>query len=191
MSSIQKILNISSESLSSDLNMYRELDDFLLKKNGFYTFESAFHFFSSKEIKSVNNFLLKETIYKTKGKLYFSEDLFGNLFYLEDNNILFLNLETNKSEFIAHSLSQWAIELLKDYNYLSGYSLAHDWQVTHRKIFVNERLKPKKNFIFGGEYNISNLMTIDRFENLKFNSELIQQIENAQDGDKIKINIKG
>lgn len=190
MNSIQKLLNISSEALSDDLNIYKELDEFLLIKNGFYAFEGAFHLFSSKEIEYINNFLAEKTIYKTRGRLYFAEDLFGNLFYLEDNNILFLNLETNESEFIAYGVQQWAEALLKDYNYLTGYSLAHSWQTINREVLTHERLKPKKSFIFGGEYSVINLMIVERLENLKFHSDLVKQIQNIKDGEKVKISSK-
>lgn len=188
---IDKLLQAASPQIEYERSNTIELNDKIIKvinkKNGFYAFESALHFFSDIEFENINNIIKQENLYDYKGCQYFAEDIFGNLFCIKGDKIFMLDVETGKLDFIANSLDEWANEILKDYNYLTGYSLAHDWQIANGELHRNQRLIPIKLFIFGGTYSIDNLIAKDTFEALRYRSDIAYQLENIKDGEKIAV----
>jgi hypothetical protein len=185
---IQKLLEISSDSINRKSKIFNintiNIMALLKNKNGFYTFKSALHIFSIEEQEVINNIVKKSNLYKAEC-FYFAEDIFGNLFCIKNNKFYLMDLESGSYEYIADNLDGWAKEILNDYNYLTGYPLADEWQKINQPLKNNERLVPKKSFLLGGEYEINNLYTMDRIEALSLRFDIFNQLKDISDGDSI------
>ena len=62
----------------------------------------------------------------TDGCLFFAEDIFGTQFCIKSNKIYTFDPETGSIEYIADHIEGWAEIIMKDYNVLTGYPLAHE-----------------------------------------------------------------
>lgn len=186
-----KLLQISTEGLYSSYegkDFNDELNKILKRKNGFYAFEAALHFFSSDEIMQISNLMKEVYRYKnTENCIFFAEDIFGNLFCYNNyrNKIFLLDLENGSIEECGSSFKEWSKNILEDYNYLTGYSIAHDWQKRNGSLREKERLFPKTPFVLGGEYSVSNLDKIEQLEGIKNKFNLYNQIKDIKDGEKV------
>jgi hypothetical protein len=205
-SQINKLISIGSQSLGKSSftlgeqilnlagNLQRELNNLLTKKNGFYAFESSLHVFQSGS--SDNQIITLETwnseeLWRNKYEefaqdcLFFAEDIFGGQFCIKNNNICSFDPETGELEIIADSLENWAKCILEDYDFFTGFSLAHDWQKKYGLIPPNTKLIPKIPFVFGGEFNLDNLYLLDSVKAMKLRANLAKQILNCPDGTQI------
>ena len=188
-----KLLKISSESMLPKYNgenFDEELNRILEVKNGFYAFESALHFFSDKEIKLFSKLMKEKYQYDgAENCLFFAEDVFGNLYCLDaDQHMIYLlDLESGAREKFGASIEDWSENILNDYDYMTGYTVAHDWQERNGSLKNNERLFPKIPFVFGGEYNTDNLIAKNQFEVIDNKFNIYKQIKNIDDGELIII----
>ena len=203
-----KLLSISSEGiceskpqideLSKDIlgTLNDEFYNFLSIKNGFYAFESALHVFPATN-DSIPNLTLwnshdlwrNEYSSSIKDYLFFAEDTFGVQFCVFKNKIYGFDPETEEIEKIATSFDEWAKCIVEEYNYWTGFDLAHQWQLENGAIPVGKRLLPKIPFILGGEFAIDNLYLLDSVKGMRFRGALAQQIDNSPDGTKIKLKL--
>lgn len=196
MNNIEKLLKISSSPIKDNTPNKANVNDkdlynLLNHRNGFYAFESALHVFSDDELKEINTLIKSEKLYKDiENCIYFAEDIFGNLFCMKNNRIYMFDVETEKLDYIVDSIGGWTEEILKDYNFLTGYSLAHEWQIINGKLDDTKRLVPKQLFVLGGKYTIENLGAQDRFDALRYRSDIAQQLKNVKDGEQIVLNIR-
>ncbi|TQV63566.1 MAG: DUF1851 domain-containing protein [Sulfurovum sp.] len=122
--------------------------------------------------------------------LFFAQDIFGNQFCIFNSNIYLFDIETGDTELIASDFEELAKKILDNYDYLTGYSLAYEWQTKYGKLAENERLMPKIPFVLGGEYKIENLTKVNIIEYLNFRSDFAKQIKNISDGEQIKFEIQ-
>lgn len=205
----QKLLSIAGEPLIDsspvfnkivlDLagNLGKELQNLLLQKNGFYCFESALHFFPSGlsdntiSLEHWNSLELWKQHYSFLADeyLFFAEDIFGGQFCIVKDKICTFDPETGDIEKIANNFETWAKCILDEYDFLTGFSLAHSWQEKYGEIPPGTRLLPKIPFIYGGEFKIDNLYLLDSITGMKLRADLAQQIQNSPDGTKIKFKI--
>lgn len=197
MSSIEKILQISSPALSEDdvssLTIPNSaLHGLLSRKNGFFAFEYALEVFPSGmsalsyPLERWNDYTLWRISYgdlAPKG-ICFAQDAFAGQFVLSDLIYTF-DPETGDTEPFATSLEEWAINVLSDYRAVTGYPVAHDWQSEHGRIAPRSRLTPITPFVLGGEFSASNVVQMDAVQSLKLRGNLAQQIRDAPDGSKI------
>jgi hypothetical protein len=72
--------------------------------------------------------------------------------------------------------------LLKDYYYLTGFSIAHHWQKKRGEIPPNTRLLPKIPFVCGGKFEIENLYLLDSIAGTKFRGDFARNIQNIPNG---------
>ncbi len=206
---IEKLLSISSTAFSQEQvnlapdlllgagKLGRELNEILNTKNGFYAFESALRIFStveteySHDISTWNSQGLWRNEYPDliNDCLFFAEDIFGGQFCIKNNLIYTFDPETGELEEIANSLEKWADRVLSDYNVLTGYPLAHQWQKKYGVLAHTNRLMPKIPFICGGEYEVDNLLSIDAISGMKSRGNLAKQIAYLPDGANIEFNI--
>jgi hypothetical protein len=204
---IQKLVSISSNALSggsitadafagSPAPLYKELKQMLELKNGFYAFESALHIFPSQspdkmDLEKWNDLNLWRKDYgdMTEGMFFFAEDIFGGQFCIYENKIYAFDPETAEIELLAENLQGWASAILEDYDYLTGYPLAHEWQKRSGAIPPGKRLAPKIPFIAGGEYVIDNLYIADPIELMKFRGNIAKQIKDLPDGTEINFKV--
>lgn len=203
-----KLLSICSDEISAsnedknctsllNFSLINVLIELLSKRNGFYGFESALHVFPFEStdleigLLDWNKHPLWIDDYKdlAKDAVYFAEDIFGGQFCIKQDGIYLFEPETGRFDFISNDLNQWCDNILKDYNFLTGYSLAHTWQKENGRIPAGYRLMPKIPFVLGGEFSIDNLYMESSLSAMKIRANIALQIRDIPDGEQIKISI--
>lgn len=171
----------------------RALVDFLKRKNGFYAFESALHIFPAcneqgiMDLEKWNAPDLWKGHYEDMASdiVFYAEDIFGNQFGMQGREILRFEAETGLTEQVATSLEGWASLILEDYNYLTGYPLAHKWQERHGPLNAGKRLVAVRPFVLGGDFDISNLFALEAVKAMRYHGDLAVQIRDVPNGTKI------
>jgi len=210
MSSLDKLLSIASSSLSErkpEISgqshrlagaLADQLLGMLFQRNGFYALESALHVFpthsSQQEIGLCdwNENILWRSAYKglADGCLFFAEDVFGGQFCIKDNKVCIFDPETGALEYLADDIESWVKILLSDYEALTGYPLAHQWQKKNGQLPTGKRLLPKVPFVLGGEFVLDNLYLADAVKGMRFRADIASQIKDLPDGAQVKFNIE-
>lgn len=163
-------------------------------KNGFYSFEGALHVLPSSSalgeygLVMWNSRNLWRDSYQglADRSFFFAEDIFGSQFCLHDGVVMLFDPETGERAFVASNVDEWAQRVLDDYNLLTGYSLAHEWQVQHGPIPVGQRLVPKVPFVLGGVFSIENLFLLEAAKAMRSRANLAVQIKGLPDGSEIE-----
>lgn len=194
--SVEPKLSEDASALAGSLS--EDLVELLQKKNGFYAFESALHIFPSisvgKEIglELWNSPTLWKDSYKglTQDYLFFAEDVFGGQFCIRDNMVCTFEPETGKIEQIANNFEDWAKLILCNFQVLTGYTLAHQWQEINGPIPSGMRLVPKIPFVLGGEFHLENLCLLDSVRAMHLRGEIAIQIRDTPDGAKIRFSVR-
>jgi len=166
--------------------------------NGFYAFESALHFLPADvvsgplEINQWNSFDLWRFEYRGLADecLFFAEDAFGGQFCIFDGAIYNFDAETGDKNWLAHDFESFADILLGDFQFLTGYPLAHEWQVKFGPIPPGQRLVPILPFVAGGEFSLSNLRLMDRVKAMRMRGDVATQIRDLPDGTPIEIKVR-
>lgn len=174
-----------------------DLLSMLFERNGFYALESALHVFPSRSVgQSIgldewNDNALWRADYQgmADGCLFFAEDIFGGQFCIKDGKIYAFDPETGALEYLADDIAGWAAAIVSDYEMLTGYPLAHEWQARHGPITANKRLLPKVPFVAGGEFQLDNLYLADAVEGMKSRADIANQIKDLPDGAPIKFDV--
>jgi hypothetical protein len=190
------ILSERSRSLAG--NLTGQLLDLLKHRNGFYAFESALHVFPSQSLKGEigicdwNDDALWRDGYKglIDGCIFFAEDVFGGQFCLRNDKVYTFDPETASLEYLADDIEHWVDVLLNDYEVLTGYPLAHQWQIKNGPLQPGQRLFPKLPFVMGGEFTEGNLYSLDAVAGMRFRAEIASQINALPDGAEVKISIE-
>ena len=171
--------------------------DVLAKKNGFFCFESALRFFPSVTVEASwgraewNSPDLWKADYRglADNIFCFAEDVFGQQFVVRDGKIGTFEVETGDFTIVALSLEEWASMMLLDYNQMTGFSLAHEWQVRHGPLHPRHRLMAKTPFVLGGEFSLANLAALDSLQLMKTLGNLAHQIHALPDGSRIEFKV--
>ena len=124
---------------------------------------------------------------ETEGALFFGEDVFGGQFCIRNGMVQSFDPETGLYAAIASTLSEWVKLLLSDYNYLTGYSLSHEWQIKNGPLSNGMRLLPKKPFVLGGAFEINNLYSMNDVKGMQFRSSIANEIRHLPDGSEVTI----
>jgi hypothetical protein len=208
---IEKLLSIAGKPLIATLpsrtssifdsvsDLTNELYNILVRKNGFFAFESALHFFPLGlseltdiiDLESWNSINLwrKNYISLPSECIFFAEDVFGCQFCIHKNMIQIFDPETGEFEELAPNFESWASALLEDYETLTGYPIAHEWQKIHGILSLGKRLIPKIPFVLGGKFNIENLYLLDSIEGMNLRADIAQQIKYLPDGEQVSLKI--
>lgn len=209
LSGLEKLLSSASPSLNDDPPALDErlrslagpLADELLRmlqeRNGFYALESALHVFPSHAcqqgvgLDEWNDDTLWRAEYQgmADGCLFFAEDVFGGQFCIRNGKVYTFDPETGTLEYLADDVEGWATTIVNDYDVLTGYSLAHQWQERNGPLPANKRLLPKVPFVAGGEFDLGNLYLADALEGMKFRADIAKQIQNLPDGAQIRFDV--
>jgi len=165
---IEKLISISSPAIGDSLEEYtcssdwcglmRSLFDMLRARNGFYAFESALLVRPIGKVESPRAIELWNTrsVWLDTYELelpqlhFFAEDVFGGQFAVSDDSIVSFDPETGETEKISDTFEGWAHEIMSDYDYFTGYSLASDWQKENGALPIGHRLIPRQLFVLGG-----------------------------------------
>lgn len=86
-----------------------------------------------------------------------------------------------------HPAAEWADHVLFDYEVLTGYPIAHDWQQRHGSLPAGARLVPKQPFVLGGQFSVENLSVVDAAEAMRFRAETAAQIQDLPEGATVKL----
>jgi hypothetical protein len=185
--------NLGSSLLSGAGSLSTELSDLLSRRNGFFAFESALRLFPSASsplslgLTEWNDTSLWAFEY---GKLsqecfFFAEDIFGGQFCVHNGAIEIFDPETGLRKQMAETLAEWAEKILADYEVLTGYPLAHEWQQANGGLTGRQRLVPKIPFVAGGEYHIANLRAVESAQGMRSRGRFARAIEKLPDGAQI------
>lgn len=174
-----------------------ELLTMLRERNGFYALESALHVFPSRSsqqeigLEDWNENTLWRNEYKglAEGCLFFAEDVFGGQFCIKDERVYTFDPETGALDYLADDIEGWAKAIISDYEVLTGYPLAHQWQERNGQLPAKKRLLPKIPFVAGGEFVLDNLYLSDVIDGMRFRANIANQIKDLPDGVQIKFNI--
>ena len=175
-----------------------ELADLLGDRNGFYAFASALHVFASGAESAAGGSLEAwndpdgwRSAYGglVDGYLFFAEDVLGSQFAIRDDRIHTFDPETGQFEVLASSVEDWADQLLTDYDVLTGYPLARDWQQEHGALPPGKRLVPKIPFVLGGDFVTSNVYAADAAEGMRVRGDLALQLRDLPDGAKVRYRV--
>jgi len=170
----------------------------LWQRNGFYAFESALHVFPAcshpEDLICLSEWNLAScwrSSYNSlaDGALFFGEDVFGGQFCLYRDAVCYFHPETGEKRPIANDIEEWAKLVLKKHRSLTGWPLAHDWQLKHGPLPPMRRLVPKVPFVLGGEFSVDNLYALDSVEAMQYYGQLAVQIHDAPDGAQISLRV--
>ena len=173
-----------------------ELTQLLTVKNGFYAFEQALHVRPSQGmgespgLDTWNSLDLWVAEYHglADESYFFAEDVFGVQFGIKKDGVYSFDPEIGCFEYVAPNISGWAKSILENYNFLTGYSLAHDWQVANGQLNPGERLIPKQPFVLQGAYTAENLYSLEAVATMRQRAKLAIQIRDLPDGTQITWN---
>ncbi len=204
LSSASSSLNTSVPALSDEVRVLAgsladDLLNMLNTQNGFYALESALHVFPSHSnqheigLDDWNSDVLWRSEYQgmADGCLFFAEDVFGGQFCIKVNKIYTFDPETGALDYLADDIEGWAKAIITDYEVLTGYPLAHQWQENHGQLPAKKRLLPKIPFVAGGEFTLENLYLHGAIEGMKFRADIANQIKDLPDGAQIQFNVVG
>jgi hypothetical protein len=193
--SLAKLASLAGPSLGQQAcRLGGSLGDLLALKNGFFAFESALHVFPhAADAPSITlDRWNAETLWKNEygplvqGLFFFAEDIFGNQFGLSGEMVCFFDAETGQTEKIADCVGEWAEIILKDYEQLTSYPVAHWWQKQFGPIKASSRLMLKQPLALGGNYDLKNVFEVDRVEGMKLRGHIALQIKDLPDGTQIE-----
>ncbi len=175
-----------------------ELAQLLKTRNGFQAFESALQLYPLRgedffpELETWND----PTLWKLEfgdllpaKQVFFAQDAFGMQFSIRADGVWQLDSETGAAKPFAPTLDDWARQILDEYNYLTGYSLIHEWQLQHGPIQPGKRLIPKTPFVAGGPFELDNLYAGDIVEAMRFRGYFAQQIKDLPDGAQVRLRV--
>jgi hypothetical protein len=171
----------------------------LARKNGFYAFESALHVFPAAPAGAPGRSLAEWNapgLWKAAyGDLAptgvcFAEDVFGGQFVLgPDGTVDRFDPEAAATTTIAGSVTEWVALVLADYDYETGFPVAHDWQIGHGALRPGHRLLARVPFILGGEYAAVNMVGADAAVAMTYRAGLAHQTATVPDGGQINWDI--
>ena len=203
--SLSKLLEISaqtgkeravlSEGIINNLgSLADEFEKILDSKNGFIAFENALQFFhsgSNEQYIDINTWNEKSLWINEYSKIsekyaFFAQDTFGIQFIVFENKFYKFDPETENIEFIANSFEDWAKIILDDYNYMTGHSIAHEWQLVNGVIKENSRLLPIIPFTCDGQFDIKNLFESEMVKGMQLRAIFSNQIKELADGTAIE-----
>jgi len=177
--------------------LFRELGKLLEQKNGFYAFESALlvrPWGNSEFPLDLLNWN-KKTGWISRYKLdlpelfFFAEDVFGGQFAIAKNEIVSFDPETGEITHLGNNLEDWACLLMNDYDCLTGYSIAHSWQVQNGPLKKGMRLVPKKLFVLGGEFESVNLSEEEEVRAMKLRGDFASKLADLPDGTQVEFRV--
>lgn len=175
----------------------QELAELLSRRNGFFAFESAFLVRPFQQTRLPLGLVQWNDSGLWKGKyiddlsdlLCFAEDVFGGQFCIGREAIGIFDPETGEFKPEYDTLDGWAGDIMADYEFRTGYPLAHTWQIQNAPLQPGMRLTPKMPFVCGGEYDVDNLYAIDDVKGMLFRAWLANQIRDIPDGTHVVLEI--
>jgi hypothetical protein len=123
--------------------------------------------------------------------LFFAEDVFGGQYCIREGTICNFDPETGLFDTVGSSLGEWANSLMADYEFRTGYPLAHEWQTKNGTLSPGMRLLPKMPFVCGGKYQVENLYSHSDVKGMLYRATIANQIRDLPDGAEIVLKAEG
>lgn len=186
--------NVMCEASGVHPRLLGELHNLLRVKNGFFVFESALHVFPTEGVQALSEWN-SPTLWRgdygefAEAGLFFAEDIFGGQFCMRGEGVHSFDPETGESEWMAGSIEAWARLVLEDFEFLTGHSMAHEWQVAHGPLPEGHRLRPNLPFVLGGNFDVANLSAVDAAVGMRQRAGLAVQIRDLPDGTKVELEV--
>ena len=198
MGTLQELLEISSPAIVTGAHTDNITDpalkSLLSTRNGFYALENALWVFASASTESTPGHDHPEIAswarqYPKTGGVgqAFAVDALGYPFFMSNQGVLRMDLETGNFVRAANDLESWAANLLVNYDQMTGWRVCHDWQDANGQLSPGHRLFPKTPFVGGGKEEVGNLASAPLTELVGFYAELADQIHNMPEGGSIEI----
>lgn len=197
MSSIAKLLGISMPISNQPAELpclHQFLTPIYSKMNGIFAFESSLLVLPTINVGMVpsldewnascgwrSHYDVPDDI------LFFGMDAFAGQFGIGSWGVVRLEPEAGGISRFANDLEGWAGKILDNYDFETGFSIAHDWQVQHEPLKKGMRLLPKKPFTLGGDFSAENLTPWPIRGAMLQLVNLHRQIGSVPDGKAIKI----
>ena len=167
----------------------------LSERNGFVAFESALLVLPSRDVTEVpgvetwNHPAGWRRHYDGLGQgcVFFALDAFACGFGITSEGIVHLNPETGKLTSHSDDLKDWAHKLLSNYDYETGWAVAHKWQEQGGQLPVGSRLLPKTPFVLGGAFEADNCVAVPIPLAMEKLGDLYHQIRDVPDGQSVTV----
>jgi hypothetical protein len=193
---IRKLLSIAGPAIgpvptSEDLGQIPDaLGSMLAAKNGFVAFEGALLVLPASEVGPVpgingwnaSDGWRRRYSYCDSSIIFFAMDVFASQFGILRDMVYRLDVEAGDLNVHANSLEEWTGKMLRDYDYETGWSVAHDWQIRNRPLALNERLLPAQPFVLGGDYVVDNMRVVELREAMEWLGSLSEHVRVVPDG---------
>ncbi len=199
MSYLAKLLAIGSPSIGAGVSgsvLQEELQPLYVSKNGFYAFQSALLVRHLGEPSSPLNLTAwnaaetwRSVFNRGPAGVCFAENVFGEQFVLQGGGVWHFDPETSETTRLAATLEEWAELILDDYAYRTGHSLAKDWQTRFGPLPRGTKLVPRRPFVIGGEFEVSNLKAEDEIAAMRIRAAIANQIRDLPDGSPVEIRL--
>ncbi len=204
---LEALLQLASEPLGNPIERLPEkirrvagdladpLETLLRTKNGFFAFERALHLFplgkqtQGYDLERWNSQELWRNHYSDllMDGLCFAEDIFGEQFLIREGQIWRFDPETGEQEEHAADLNEWAYKILDDDQVEVGSLFANDWEYLQGPLDPEKRLIPRQLFVFGGDFDLENLVALDAVKGMQVRAEVAQQIRDLPDGSRVEV----
>lgn len=203
---IAKLLEISGEPLAGSItelprasssadSARSQVDRLLQAKNGFLAFESALLVLPTRATRGVPGLGDWNALDGWRRHydglsgdiLFFALDLFCGQFGVSTEGVVRLDPEYGRVEIVARDVEEWASRVLADYDFETGWSLAHEWQARTGALTLGSRLLGRKPFVLGGEYEVANLVERDLADAAEKLGQLYGQIRDLPDGAEVTL----
>lgn len=208
---ITRLLSISSEAIGDPLGDGKEsreylsrwgrlggqLADLLRRRNGFYAYESSLLVRAFRRVTpplgvvewNAPDLWKGRYLENLEGVLCFAEDTFGCQFCIRGETVCTFDPETGELEDISDSVSGWARAVVDDFEYRTGFPLAHLWQIQNGPLPQGMRLLPKLLFVLGGAYDVENLYALEDVKGMLFRASIANQIRELPNGAEIVLEV--
>lgn len=77
--------------------------------------------------------------------------------------------------------------MLDDFDYLTGFTVAPEWQRTRSPMPLGHRLLPRVPFIAGGEFAVDNMVLVTDAERMAYGARLATHVARLQDGEAVRL----
>lgn len=197
---IENLLGVGSVAIGPDAEfkgkegIMRAYLDLLNERNGFFAFESALlvrpGFVQAGPVldsRAWNQTSLWKITYESlqPAAFFFAEDVFGNQFGIESDQVIRFEAETGEIESFASSLEEWAAKILTDFNYHTGCPIARVWQEKHGSLEQGNRLVLKQPLVLGGKIVLENILCWNDVKAMRARGSLAEQIKDVPDGGQV------
>jgi hypothetical protein len=173
------------------------LGPLLSRVNGFYAFESALQVFGTETVESNDDIAVwnsatswrQEFGEVAEGLVFFAQDIFGGQFAASERGFFHFNIESAELKPMGKQMEEWATCLLGRWDYWTGHSIAHEWQVRHGPLKTGHRLFPKVPFVLGGEFEVENLWEGLASDAIGYSGYIASQLCDLPDGAHVELEL--